>query len=313
MGDHDPYSDDTAALSGVETSRGQGRDLDEKRLVTVNGIDLALWERPGRPPIVLLCHATGFHARCWDAGVGMLAGLHTIAIDMRGHGQSSKPEPPIPWRRFGEDVAAVARELGLRGAIAVGHSMGGHSVTLAAALMPEAFSHLILFDPVIMPEPAYTGAYSEPHFARKRRNRWASPAAMFENFRNRQPFSAWDLRVLRDYCEFGLVPAPDGDGFVLACPPEIEGSIYEQSRARDANIYPEIARVNVPVRIVRSHIAYRPNPPMNMLASPTSPGLYTHFAHASDQVVNHSHFIPMEAPALVAAEVLAAVTRPDSA
>jgi lipase len=287
--------------------------LDEKRLVTLNGINLALWERPGRPPAVLLCHATGFHARCWDAIVEVLADLHAIAIDMRGHGHSDKPEPPIPWRCFGEDVAAVARRLELRGAIAVGHSMGGHSVTLAAALAPEAFSQLILFDPVILPEPAYTGPYTEPHFARKRRNRWPSPAAMFENFRNRPPFSAWDQRVLRDYCEFGLLPAPDGGGFMLACPPQIEGSIYEQSRAREANIYPEIARVKIPVRIVRSHIAYRSDPPMNMLASPTAPGLHTRFAHASDRVVNHSHFIPMEAPALAAAEILAAVTRRDNA
>jgi lipase len=223
---------------------------------------------------------------------------------MRGHGRSSKPTPPIPWRTFGEDVAAVAKLLDLRGAIGVGHSMGGHSVTLAAARAPEAFGGLILVDPVILPESHYCGPVTHPHFARKRRNRWSSWQEMFERLRGRSPFDAWDEQVLRDYCEHGLLPSPDGDGYVLACPPEIEGAIYEQSQASESNIYPEVAKVKIPVAVIRSPRPFGPGPPVDMLASPTAPDLASKFAGGEDLQVRYSHFIPMEAPEYVADQIL---------
>src|SRR5215216_1345039 len=102
--------------------------------VAVNGVELALFEWPGAGPPLLFAHAAGFHARCWDQVIGRLPGRHCYAVDLRGHGRSSKPPPPYDWRRFGEDVAALARALGLAGALGVGHSTGGHAVTLAAAL-----------------------------------------------------------------------------------------------------------------------------------------------------------------------------------
>jgi len=274
------------------------------RFARVNGAEIALWERPGREPTVLLCHATGFHARCWDAVTDHIGGQRSIAMDMRGHGRSSKPEPPIPWRTFGEDVAAVVKGLGLRGAIAVGHSMGGHSIALAASLMPDAFRELILADPVILPESHYRGAMTEPHFARKRRNRWSSWQEMRDRLSGRPPFDAWDEQVLDDYCEHGLLPAPDGDGFVLACPPDIEGAIYEHSQARESNIYAEIAKVTVPVTVIRSPRPFAPGPPTDMLASPTAPDLASRFAKGEDILVEYSHFIPMEAPEYIADQIL---------
>lgn len=278
------------------------------RFVEVNGARLAFWERPGIEPAVFLVHATGFHGRCWDAIADRIGAQRSIAVDLRGHGRSSKPEPPIAWRQFGLDVAVLVREIGLRQAIAVGHSMGGHSLALAASLVPEAFSRLILLDPVIMVEEAYRGPIAEPHFARRRRNRWSSWIEMYESYRGRAPFNLWHEQVLRDYCEFGVLPAPGGDGVVLACPPEIEGSIYEQSCARDANIYPEVSRVAAPVIIVRSPVPFVLEPVMAMSGSPTAPDLAARFAHAEDIVVRHSHFIPMEAPELVTAQILSALT-----
>lgn len=273
--------------------------------IEVNGAKIAYWEQPGAEPAIVLCHATSFHGRCWDRVTARIAGQRSIAMDLRGHGLSAKPAPPIPWRDFGMDVAALCRQLGLRGAIGVGHSMGGHSVTLAAALAPEAFSRLILLDPVIVPEAAYTGPVAEPHFARKRRNRWPSWQEMLERFRTRSPFDRWDEKVLRDYCEYGLLVAPDSDGFVLACSPEVEGAIYEYSRARESNIYPEIATIRIPVTILRSERTQLPGASMDMLASLTARDLAAKFADAEDQVVEYSHFIPMEAPAFVAEQIRA--------
>src|SRR3954454_6043345 len=119
--------------------------------MAVNGLDLAVWDWPGAGPPILFAHATGFHGRCWDAVIRRLPGRRAIAVELRGHGRSAKPDPPYRWSDFGADVAEVARQLDLLGAVGVGHSMGGHSMAIAAARRPEAFSSLLLVDPVIFP------------------------------------------------------------------------------------------------------------------------------------------------------------------
>src|SRR5258706_1689463 len=141
---------------------------------SVNEVDITVWEWPGADPPVMFCHATGFHSRCWDQVIAHLPGRHCYALDFRGHAHRTKLPPPYPWRNFGQDLAELAVALDLSGAIGVGHSMGGHSVTLAAALRPDAFAALLLIDPVIRSRGTYTGPWPEAQFAAKRRNQWSS-------------------------------------------------------------------------------------------------------------------------------------------
>jgi lipase len=266
-------------------------------LSRINGLDIQVWEWPGEEPAVMLCHATGFHSRCWDQVVAGLTGHRVIALDLRGHGHSSKPAPPYNWRSFGEDVAALASSLGLRGTLGVGHSVGGHAITLAAALNPRAFSSLLLLDPVIFPQDAYTGPWKDAWIMAKRRNFWASPQEMFGRFKDRAPFASWDRQVLRDYCEYGLLR--HGDGYVLACPPKVEASVYEHNSVPESNIHAEIRCIEIPVRVVRSGKQYKGG--ADMAASPTAPDLASRFRHGMDlRLDSVTHLIPMEAPALVA-------------
>lgn len=269
----------------------------------MDGVELQLFEWPGDGPDVFFAHATGFHARCWDRVIERLPGVHAYALDMRGHGRSDKPAPPYPWANFGRDVAAVARQIGLNGALAVGHSKGGHAVTLAASLEPGIFAKLLLVDPVIGPRAGRPGGSAEgDHFAARRRNEWGSPEEMFDRFKDRPPFSGWDPEVLRDYCEYGLLPNPAGEGYVLACPPEIEAATYAGAMATD--IYPAIESLTIPVRILRARQRTEGGP-MDMSSSPTAPDLASHFQHAEDIFLpQYSHFIPMEDPELVARHVL---------
>jgi len=271
--------------------------------VPVNGIEIALWEWPGDGPPVFFCHATGFHARIWDQVIQHLPERRCFAFDARGHGCSSKPAPPYAWRNFGADAAAITESLGLSGAVGVGHSLGGHAVVLASALRPDAFSALVLFDPVIRAQDQYTGPWKKTEFVAKRRNQWSSAEEMFERFENRPPFDSWDPRVLRDYCDHALQRT--GDGYILACPPAIEASIYDGSTAVESNIYPEMASVQIPVHVVRA--GRRADPSIVLGTSVTAPGLAASFARGSDTcLVQNSHFIPMEAPELAAKFIAAA-------
>jgi pimeloyl-ACP methyl ester carboxylesterase len=266
------------------------------------GIELAIWEWPGGDPPLLFAHATGFHGRCWDQVIRMLPeDRRCLAIDARGHGRSAKPEPPYQWRHFGRDLVLTASMLEIEGAIGIGHSSGGHTTVQAAAIRPDTYSALLLLDPTIFPREFYGGPTPDAGFTRRRRNRFASPDEMFERFRDRPPFQDWRPEILRDYCNYGVLP--NGDGYILACPPEVEASIYENSRTEGSNIYPDIAQVRHPVTIVRAGKS-RQQEVLDLSASPTSPDLVTHFANASEIVLPEaSHYIAMEEPELVVTEI----------
>jgi pimeloyl-ACP methyl ester carboxylesterase len=201
-------------------------------------------------------HATGFHARVWDQVIRHLGERHVISVDQRGHGRSQKTEIRH-WKVFGKDLAAFVRELDLRDVLGVGHSMGGHAMTEAAAAHPDRFRRLVLIDPVIASPGDYrdggwmiAGLNGREYPTAKRKNRFASIDEMFERFRNRKPYAYFHPSALRDHCEYGLLPAPDGDGYVLACPPAIEASVYMTSRT-NAAVYESIRAIEIPVLILR--------------------------------------------------------------
>jgi pimeloyl-ACP methyl ester carboxylesterase len=258
---------------------------------------LAVWERPGSGPPILFTHATGFHARVWDSIIKELPDRHCFAIDLRGHGRSDKDFDSYHWRRFGEDTAMVAKELGLRGAVGVGHSIGGHAMALAASMEPDAFSRLLLVDPVIHSPEWYDGAPTRVEFIARRKRHWKSAEEMYQRFHDRLPFSAWKPQILRDYCQFGLLP--DGDGFVLACPPEIEASIYEHSNWPDADISRDVAKIHAFTTVLRS-AKLMTKEFFDLSASATDPNLASRMPNAEDVFLEGaSHFIPMEHPELV--------------
>jgi pimeloyl-ACP methyl ester carboxylesterase len=284
-----------------------------QRRLRANGIQLACfeWGRAfaGAQPSVLLVHATGFHARVWDEVIRRLGPRHAIAVDQRGHGRSEKLEVRH-WHDLSLDLAALVRELGLEGAVGVGHSMGGHALVEAAAACPGAFRRLLLIDPVIASPQGYTrGGWradtlrGEPHPTSKRKNRFRSPAEMLERFRDRLPYSLFDPAVLRDYCEWGLLPAPDGDGYVLACPPEIEASVYATALT-NPGVHASVRALEIPVTILRAREASGDLGVMDFTSSPTWPGLVRELPQGREVYLpDHTHFLPMEAPALVAAYV----------
>lgn len=276
--------------------------------VHADGLTFSVFEWPGDGPAVFFAHATSFHARCWDQVVERLPGVHCYAIDMRGHGRSDRT-PPYPWLVFGEDVAAVTAEMGITGALGVGHSKGGHAVINGAALNPAAFAALLLVDPVVAPRERYAlPVPTTEHFAARRRNHWNSPEEMFERFRTREPFSNWDPLVLRDYCDYGLLPVPGG-GYELACPPAIEALLYSGG-AGEADPYPAIHSVTLPVRILRARLQEPGENAPPMSTSVTVPDLVSHFANAEDfYLPQYSHFMPMQDPAIIAHHTLAMLAR----
>lgn len=275
------------------------------------GRDLCYFEW-GNPDdqTILMIHATGFHARCWDKTIAALpAGYHIIALDQSGHGRSSKPENLGDWSQAGSDVRALVAGLDINNIIGVGHSMGAHVMVQVADAMPERFERLLLIDPTIVEPGAYQNAPDvadiEPNQnpVSRRRNDWESPDSMFAAFKDRYPFNLWQPDVLMDYCQYGLLPADDGQGFILACPPILEASVYEGMYSIDP--YPFVKRIRLPVTILRAQMGSDDVTPVRDFASsPTWPGLVNVFSNAKEvHIPELSHFMPMQDPERIASYI----------
>jgi 3-oxoadipate enol-lactonase len=76
-------------------------------------------------------------------------GLHVIAYDARGHGESgyTKARADYRWAALGEDMYALIRALGIEKASVYGGSMGAGTAISCALAHPEVIEKLVLMSP----------------------------------------------------------------------------------------------------------------------------------------------------------------------
>jgi pimeloyl-ACP methyl ester carboxylesterase len=103
-------------------------------------------------PVVLL-HALAEDSTTWNDLRTQLAsaGRSSIAIDLRGHGQSSWPGS-YSFELMVNDVIALVDELGVVTFDLVGHSLGGHLSLYLAGLYPDRVRRLVVEDAPPPPE-----------------------------------------------------------------------------------------------------------------------------------------------------------------
>jgi pimeloyl-ACP methyl ester carboxylesterase len=111
---------------------------DVHSVVTPDGGILHVEECGSGRPVVLL-HGHGANLRIFARLAARLAnsGQRVVALDQRGFGRSSAVPPTFGFRGLVDDLATVLATLDLRGAIVVGHSMGGVVALGLAVQRPE--------------------------------------------------------------------------------------------------------------------------------------------------------------------------------
>ncbi|MGH8994797.1 MAG: alpha/beta fold hydrolase [Acidimicrobiales bacterium] len=123
------------------------------------GITLAYQEAgTGDPPMVFIHGWTCDHTYFAPQFEHFKGSHRVVAVDLRGHGTSDKPEGEYPMTLFAEDVAAVLGQLDVEGAVVVGHSMGALVTVQLARSHPALVSRAVLVDPAPMAVPPEIGA-----------------------------------------------------------------------------------------------------------------------------------------------------------
>jgi pimeloyl-ACP methyl ester carboxylesterase len=128
--------------------------MQTQRIPVAEGVELAVdtWAAPGgaRPtgtPFVLV-HGLASNARMWDGVAAHLGerGHAAAALDLRGHGRSSKPDGPYDMATVADDLAAVIAALGWDRPVVAGQSWGGNVVLELAARHPAAVRGIACVD-----------------------------------------------------------------------------------------------------------------------------------------------------------------------
>jgi pimeloyl-ACP methyl ester carboxylesterase len=118
----------------------------EDRFAEVNGIKLHyLFAGKGDP--VILIHGYAENSHMWRPLMVELAKTHAVvAPDLRGFGQSSKPDGGYDKKTLAQDVHALAMKLGYKQVQVVGHDIGLMVAYAYAAQYPTEVKRIALLD-----------------------------------------------------------------------------------------------------------------------------------------------------------------------
>ena len=116
------------------------------RFIETNGVRLHAAEQ-GQGPLVILCHGFPESWYSWRHQLRALAeaGYRAVAPDMRGYGQSDRPEEIEKYTllHLVGDMVGVADALGAETAVIAGHDWGAPVAWHAALLRPDRFRGVI--------------------------------------------------------------------------------------------------------------------------------------------------------------------------
>lgn len=145
----------------LKTITGQtypiGRNwIETDRLHTLrhDGVRLAYTQAgSGTLPLVLLHGWAGDHTTLMPQFEHFSLAHRPIVVDLRGHGQSDRPEQNYTLAGFADDIAWLCSHLGVTKPVIVGHSMGGTIALELAARYPDLPAAIVLLDSVVFPLP----------------------------------------------------------------------------------------------------------------------------------------------------------------
>lgn len=110
-------------------------------------VGLAIWQAgSGEEPLICIHGITAQHRAFNFLAQQLGEDYELVGVDLRGRGDSDKPESGYGLETHASDVIRVLDHLNLHSAVLVGHSMGGFVGLQAALTYPDRVRALVLLD-----------------------------------------------------------------------------------------------------------------------------------------------------------------------
>jgi pimeloyl-ACP methyl ester carboxylesterase len=137
------------ALCGAVRVEAETAPMIMDRYATVNGVKLR-YLVAGKGDAVILLHGYAQNSHMWRPLMRELAKTHlVVAPDLRGFGDSAKPESGYDKKTMAQDVHALAQAVGIGKAGVAGHDIGLMVAYAYAAQYPSDVERLALMDAFI--------------------------------------------------------------------------------------------------------------------------------------------------------------------
>lgn len=123
--------------------------------IIANDISIHYMEKGTGPPLILI-HGLSDESALWTPLLQTFSKRYrTIAPDVRGHGNSSKPDTPYSIKLFSRDLQALCEALNIQNCHIAGHSMGAAIAQQFALDYPERVRSLMLLSTFNSGDPAF--------------------------------------------------------------------------------------------------------------------------------------------------------------
>ena len=215
----------------------------------------------GRTGVRLQCFRWGTSSRIVAAVHGMNAhGLHwrklaerlvprysLVSYDMRGHGDSDKPDSGYGFEDQSYDLDAVVEQVTSEAPVVIGHSLGARVAMLYAARKPTR--GLIMVDPGITPLDQVAPPRN-PNAARRPglRFEYDSEDEFMERMRRTNFLRNWSPYA-EEYARYGIEPNEAG-GVRLKFRPQVQQESGQGFRSFDAVAV--AAKISCPTLVMRA-------------------------------------------------------------
>lgn len=256
-------------------------------VVTADGYPIALrrYGNPDGPRVVMSrgnCFAMDAYWPFWSR---FADDFDVFVHDVRSHGWNPVGDPdmqtiPTLAQDFDAVSGAIDRRFGARRKVGVFHSLA--ALTALHAQATHEYAALVLFDPPMqLPGKAMSAleklGAGMAAAARKRRDRFATPAEYAGLLSEKPAFARLGADRLELFARTTLRPAADGDGYELGCPREHEARLWD-------SLYPfartvDFAAIACPVKVIGS--------------DPTVPNSFLPSMHMSELLLFDYDFVPL--------------------
>jgi len=130
----------------------------QERRVPTSGPALAIRDHAGGEPAILALHGLASNARWWDLVAERLAPrFRVIAVDLRGHGLSDRPETGYDFATVSRDLAELLDQVHPAPVVAAGHSWGASVVLEFGVDYPDRTRAVVCVDGGATDMKAYFG------------------------------------------------------------------------------------------------------------------------------------------------------------